>query len=246
MTWRVFAASAIGKNHIDVNLPCQDAFAFQCQGNWLAAVVCDGAGSASRSELGSAECARQTIVELVAQLADPSFPGSVSVELVKSTIVTARQRVILLAKEHQLDARDLACTLVGAVLSPEGGWLFHVGDGFAAAELPQGGPVVSQPENGEYSNETYFITGEDWSEHLRLTPIPAGATCLALMSDGAMPFVVSRDKSGLSPPFIDPVRTYLSGVADNEGSEALRNTLADERTWAITGDDKTLLIALAT
>jgi hypothetical protein len=32
--------------------------------------------------------------------------------------------------------------------------------------------------------------------------------------------------------------------SEAEGSEALRATLDDPRTWAITGDDKTLLVAL--
>lgn len=43
---------------------------------------------------------------------------------------------------------------------------------------------------------------------------------------------------------MDPVLRYLPQVSEVEGSEAIRATLDDPRTWAITGDDKTLLVAL--
>jgi len=33
-------------------------------------------------------------------------------------------------------------------------------------------------------------------------------------------------------------------VSESEGSDALQATLADERTWSITSDDKTLLLVL--
>ena len=53
MQCRVFAASAIGKSHIDGGLPCQDAFAFNVVEDVVIAAVCDGAGSAALSHIGS-------------------------------------------------------------------------------------------------------------------------------------------------------------------------------------------------
>jgi hypothetical protein len=123
--------------------------------------------------------------------------------------------------------------------------LFHIGDGFGVAEFDGLLPVISLPENGEYANETYFVTATDWPDRLRFMPLAAAQSgCVALMSDGAGPFVVNRERTGLFAPFIKPVTQYLSGVSQEEGNQALRDTLADERTYAITGDDKTLLIAL--
>jgi hypothetical protein len=67
---------------------------------------------------------------------------------------------------------------------------------------------------------------------------------LALMSDGAMPFAMAKGNGGLFKPFMDPVEAYLAGVTQDEGSAALAGTLGDPRTYGITSDDKTLLIAL--
>jgi len=140
--------------------------------------------------------------------------------------------------------RELACTVVGVVLSQDGGYLLHIGDGMAVVELVDDSTILSLPENGEYANETYFVTGDDWLPHLRITPFSGTIRCISLMSDGAMPFAVSRGKTGMFKPFIDPVRSYLATVSETEGSEALLATLADERTWSITSDDKSLLLIL--
>ncbi len=119
---------------------------------------------------------------------------------------------------------------------------FHIGDGVGVVEFDDGTSVLSLPENGEYANETYFVTQDEWSAHLRVTPFSGRVRCLALMSDGAMSFAFK--KTGLFRPFMDPVVSYLNNTEEAEGSEALLATLAGEGTWTITSDDKTLLVAL--
>jgi hypothetical protein len=239
MGWRVFAASAIGKQHIDAGLPCQDASAFERQGDCLIAAVCDGAGSAAHSDLGAATCAREVIQSLAAKV----ISLTEAEEAIKAAVIVARNTLESIATDREIPLRDLACTLVGAVLTPQGGMLFHVGDGFGIVELGEMPPVISHPENGEYANETWFVTGEDWASHLKITSFDGQAKTLALMSDGAMPFVVNRERTGLFGPFINPVGKYLAGVSEETGAAALAATLADEKTWSITGDDKTLLLA---
>jgi hypothetical protein len=243
--WRVFAASATGKDHFDTGLPCQDAFAYRLIGTALVALVCDGAGSARRSELGAAACAQQMADRIAARLESGVAPSALDLDAIAADTGAVRAMIESLAIENGLELRDLACTLVGAVLDAAGGYLFHIGDGLGIVEISGGPPAISSPQNGEYANETWFITGDDWRDNLKVIPVPAGSNCVVLMSDGAMPFVMNREHSMLFPGFIDPVRRYLAGVDETEGSEGLQATLADERTWSITGDDKTLLLALA-
>jgi hypothetical protein len=245
MNWRVFAASAIGKHHLDVGLPCQDAFAFERVGDYLIAAVCDGAGSAAHSEQGATTCVRAVVSGLVQLVSIQNEAESVSIDSISVVIAQTRQKLVDLAAEQQFELRDLACTLVGAIITPDGGWSFHIGDGVAVAMIEEGEPIISSPDNGEYANETYFLTGEEWATHLRLIPVPAGIATLALMSDGAMPFVMNRARNALFEPFIAPVTKYLAGVSEEEGCMGLAATLGDERTWSITGDDKTLLLAFA-
>ena len=248
MNWKAFSASAIGKDHINTGLPCQDDFAFRILGDVLIGVVCDGAGSAAHSEIGAKACSQSVVESLAIALADSSngnYKKVYSHESLELVIETARNQLQLLADEQGFQFHDLSCTLVGCIASPEGGCLFHIGDGFAIAEFDENTPVVSLPENGEYANETYFVTASDWQARLRITllmPIQSGR--LALMSDGAAPFVVNRERTGFSMPFINPVTRYLSDKPQSDGNMALLDTLSDERTNAITGDDKTLLIAL--
>ena len=108
-----------------------------------------------------------------------------------------------------------------------------------------GESVLSRPENGEYADETYFVTDENWKDHLRLTPLAApGRGCvIGLMSDGTAPFAVDRARSGFFRPFIDPVAAYLREAAAPNGNEALRNLLESPRAGEISSDDKTLLLA---
>jgi hypothetical protein len=65
------------------------------------------------------------------------------------------------------------------------------------------------------------------------------------MSDGTSPFAVNRSRTGFYSPFIDPVVAFLGSATEHSGSQALRSVLENEKTFAITADDKTLLLALA-
>lgn len=250
MGWRVFAAAAIGKSHIDAGTECQDAFAQAVVGDTLVAAVCDGAGSQPLSHVGSEALSRR-VVELLAQHVQAgeslaTLEEETFLYTVASVVKSVRAELEEQALAAGVEPRCYAATLVGVVADGQGGWFFHVGDGIGAAQPCDGDAeaIVSLPENGEYANETYFVTGEDWREHLHLTRIGAPVRTLALMSDGAAPFVMAKGNAGFFKPFIEPVERFLGGVSQGDGSKALAATLGDVRTHGITGDDKTLLLAL--
>ena len=133
--------------------------------------------------------------------------------------------------------------MVGVVAWPDGGWFFHLGDGAGVARHADG-RTLSSPENGEYANETFFLTGTAWREHLRITPIATPMRSVLLMTDGAMPFALAKGGQDVFIPFADPVERFLASAEENAGNAALHATLDDPRTCQITGDDKTLLVAL--
>lgn len=250
MTWRIFAAAAIGKSHIDAGTPCQDAFAGRSTGDTLIACVCDGAGSQPLSHEGSRFLSDE-VVRLLAErvaadaallLADQATLGKTIFEIVGSVRAALEARAVAAGVE----LANYAATLVGAIATSERGYFFHVGDGVGVVSardenLPE---VVSIPENGEYANETYFVSGADWSNHLRITPFASPPCTIALMSDGAAPFVMAKGGTGVYRPFMDPVVRFLDSASEADGNRALAATLEDPRTYQITGDDKTLLIAL--
>jgi len=250
MQCRVYAASAIGKSHIDGGIPCQDAFALNAIDDVLIAAVCDGAGSAALSDVGSNLVAST----LVSAIADQYRAGEdlhlLDVETFKikieAMVAVARANLESLAQTENRTLGDYSATLVGVITSASRGYFFHIGDGLAIAQCaaPEQGNIISLPENGEYANETYFITGAEWAAHLRVTPICNAISMVALMSDGAMPFVMGKGNADFHRPFIEPVAKYLESVSETDGSKALEGTLSDVRTHQITSDDKALLIAL--
>jgi len=249
MAWRVFAASAVGSSHREDGRPCQDAFAFRAQGETLVAAVCDGAGSCELSHFGARVLSESVVRWLAArakeQILDPGTTQDGFRTLVESAIAEARAELEAMAKSAGKELAAYASTLVGVVAWPSRGHFFHVGDGYAVARpcAPEVGDVVSRPENGEYVNETYFVTGNEWRQHLRIACFDQAIATLVLMSDGAAPFAMARGHQALHRPFIDPVQRYLDTVAEAEGTEALAGTLGAPGTDSITNDDKTLLIA---
>jgi hypothetical protein len=167
-------------------------------------------------------------------------------EMICDCVAIARSQLQEEAITAGVEFASYSSTLVGAIATGEGGYFFHIGDGQGAAEplATDQATVMSLPENGEYANETYFVTGEAWREHLRITPFAMPVRVVALMSDGAAPFVMTKGNVALYRPFMDPVERFLANATEDDGCKALAGTLEDPRTYGITGDDKTLLIAL--
>jgi hypothetical protein len=252
--WRVFSASATGQRNVDQGAPGQDASHCLVTGDVLVAVVCDGAGSAQEGGTGADFMARTLAEQLSSTLCDDRHlldlqaEGSGRLETaLRGAIEAVRSRLADLAASSELELHDYSCTLVGCVAAAAGGCLFHIGDGFAIVQGAEGESVLSRPENGEYADETYFVTYENWKDHLRLTPLaaPASGCLIGLMSDGTAPFAVDRARSGFFRPFIDPVAAYLREATAPAGNEALRNLLESPRASEISSDDKTLLLAFA-
>lgn len=254
MSWDVFHAIATGTSHLEKSLPCQDACEIWTKDDRFVAAIADGAGSGSRSELASSICTRRVVEAMSEYLQTADVQPRDSRELMAGsiarlivTIEDVRSEIDSLAEAYSLARSDLACTLVGAVaLSVDEGYFFHVGDGAAVTQFedPAVKPLVSPPENGEYSNETWFITADEWRDHLRITAFAHRVGLIAIMSDGPMPFVMVRDRSKLFSGFIDPVEHYLRRSNIPDGNAGLRSILVSDRVNAITNDDKSLVIAL--
>ncbi len=244
--WKVVAASARGTLHAARNEPCQDASHWLTSAGLVVGVVSDGAGSARHAETGAQALSRGVCEYLMTR----HVAGSLMLDdcgRLTEEIETAVQSV-----REQLDARDpniplcdYHATLVGCIGTVAGGWFFHIGDGLGAAVYDGNWDdcTLSLPENGEYADQTWFFTLDDWRTHLRLTPFDGGMDCVVLMSDGTMTFAAAPRQQGLDPAFMEPVARYLAMHDAKQGAAALQATLDASQTHAITSDDKTLLWA---
>lgn len=241
--WRCFVSSVAGKYHLEQNNPNQDsAYFIQQAADYTVAVVCDGAGSAIYSEIGAKTVAQETC--RLISLALEQGPPSATLWIDSLAQVRTQLEEFAVTNGHTL--KDYSCTVVGLCLWQDRGWFFHVGDGFALCQQNSESTIISHPENGEFSDETYFLTSPHWREHCRITELPPqnSGAIIGLMSDGSAPFVINRSKTGFFSEFISPVVNYLNSVNVEQGNEALSNLLNDPKTWTITTDDKTLFLAL--
>ena len=255
--WLITAAAVPGKSHLDAGIPCQDAWqvATTADGRWLAGAVSDGAGSAARAAEGAAFVTAEVVAALIAETAriDTRGPGVWLKDRVHAILIDVRERL----RDMGSDIADFHCTLVGVLIGPTGGFFFHVGDGAALAsgallDGPGAGDrklqlwdkvILSEPENGEYINETFFVTEDNWDKHLRSTVLSEDLDIIALMSDGAMPLVLQRGRPYV--PFINPIISRLLTTPELAQRERLvQGYLAAPETYPLTGDDKTLLLAV--
>ncbi len=236
----IIVASTTGLYHKNKGLQSQDYFAFQKSSNRIIAVVSDGAGSSKYGKIG-AKCICETVTRILSR-------GNLT--QIKQNIIDAIEasRDILLC--HRLNKSknengliDFAATVVGVLIEKDKGIFFHIGDGAGIAMLEKNSDsyVISEPENGIFSSETYFYTMDDWKDSLRFTSF-MGATGLFLMTDGVTKFALKKDERSIEKKFLTPIEKYLREEKNAKRAErALKNTLETPKATAICADDKTLM-----
>ena len=237
--FRVLNLSICGSLHKSKNLPCQDYACYKTKGKKIAAVVSDGAGSAKYGKLGA-----KTIAETVAnRLLDSAYESVF--EDIKEAIQITRDKLIfhrLNKTQSENNLADFSATLVGAFYDGEKGVFFHIGDGAGIVFLSDDyqNYIISEPENGAYSCETFFYTMPDWKINLRFTEF-YNAKQLVLMTDGITGFVFD-DFGNLRNNFLVPIIQYLNDEPRKTYAlSALKNTLASQKAMRINSDDKTFL-----
>lgn len=236
--WRTVAASVRGTSHLQSGAPCQDAHLVGNVGPNLLLVVSDGAGSAAHSQLGSELVCQMSALWLDEQL---SMGERLDAEAGPQLVAFLRERLNQKATELQVTPRELACTLSGALLGDGWAWLVQIGDGAIVTEDENGVlNVVFWPDNGEYSNQTYFVTdAPDAAIHaLRVEGVPER---VALLTDGLHPLALQLAARQPHPPFFGPM--FAAIETQQADSVQLAQFLDSPAVNARVNDDKTLILA---
>lgn len=243
-SWKVVATAVRGTSHVESDIPCQDAFHWNVEGDTFIGVVSDGAGSAAKSDIGAQLVSKSISQHFFTTPVNPKYLSSV--DSIKSEIKNAIQKARdELQSLDDTPLKEYYATVVGCVVTPVIGLFFHIGDGLGAAVYNNDwtGCTLSLPENGEFSDQTYFYTENHWKDHLRFTEFDPKVQYIILMSDGAMTFAAAKKLAGLEPKFMVPVSNYLEQNSIEQGVKAIQQTLDSPKSYAITSDDKTLLWA---
>ena len=250
MTWIFGAAKQVGISHQETGAPCQDSFDIERSddGKWVAVAVCDGAGSAKHSEVGSNLVSKTFAKKLIllSKEVETRQPGAWINDFVIQQILNVREELRAEAKSD--DLRDFHTTLVAFLMSDFGGFAIHIGDGSILGGIAKDSGdateidsevFMSKPENGEYSNETFFITEGDWIKHLRITPMPP-LDWVFVGTDGGSAFFVDPADN----PKQDFITSFIADLKNGDSgawSQRIAEILSDKQADKITNDDKTLI-----
>ncbi|WFU50727.1 PP2C family serine/threonine-protein phosphatase [Sinorhizobium terangae] len=250
--WRWAGARSIGTSHLKNGTACQDyACAKQFltdDGPVMAAVVSDGAGSASRAEIGSRMVCFSFLRACREFLIRESLQ-SLSEEIVWDWIDSIREGIGVRAQFADLRPRDFAATLIAVLAGPENSIVIHVGDG--AAVLKRSGSdvweVPSWPYQGEYASTTSFIT-DDPQPRLSVVSIDDTVDEFALFSDGIERLVLDHAAKLPHAPFFNrmlaPLKASSEFGDDKQLSMALQSYLDSPSVCDRTDDDKSLILGV--
>lgn len=245
----VSSASVVGNSHTLIGKGNEDSI-FVARGSheWLSCVVSDGCGSAKNAATGSkliADLVGEALLRVATRI-DQKGIGSWVRDDVISELALCR---IKLQDIVGHDLKTYHATVVAALLSPQGGFLLHIGDGIAASfetsvtdsclEIWQS--TTSDPENGEYANETFYLTENHWIKHLHITPLLT-VDMVMLCTDGAQDLLF--DKNEINNFQLNAVLDPFRGNATNPNT-ALKEHLLSPEAQKRSSDDKSLILVLS-
>ncbi len=244
MTWVALGESVTGSSHRTRNIPCQDAFRFRTFGavsEWLGIVIADGAGSALHSDVG----ATLACDELVRQIETLQSDVLLSRDGIIALFGGVRDTLLAEAQSRGVPPRELACTLLLAVVGLESATFAQLGDGGIVVGNGEDDRAVFWPEPVEYANATDFLTDDRFADYLRFEMTGDPIVEVAAFTDGlqrlALDFFTRTPHAGFFRPIFNKLRT----TPEPESlAEPFRTFLDSERVNERTDDDKTLVLAV--
>ena len=197
--WKSVCCAVQGRGHAKKNLPCQDKVSRLIENGVQVIALADGAGSAALSHYG-AQC---VVNRATAFIGDRFFDliaqedgRSVTLEILNVILQALKDE----AELHSCSLKDLASTLLVAAVGDGKFFLAHLGDGVIGYLNEDGLKVASTPDNGEFSNETVFVTSANAAERMKIFKgAIKNISGFILMSDGSEQSLYNKRKKTLAP-----------------------------------------------
>ena len=246
--WKTVYQSVQGTSHEQSGWPCQDSSSARqvdTGSETVLVLACsDGAGSAEFSQIGSqAACA--TLVDLVsAETRMMRHLGTVDRKRARAWVKQVHRAVGVQADLREVAARQLACTLLFAVLGEHGAAFGQIGDGAIVVHGDDDYRTEFWPQSGEYANTTNFVSDRRWDSHFEFAWHDEPVDEVALFSDGLQMLALDYTTRQVHAPFFAPLFASLReqpGAAQLQ--EPMRAFLDSPQLAERTDDDKTLMLA---
>lgn len=241
--WKVIGRSEVGTSHTKSGDPCQDSHTYISNSDTLIAVCSDGAGSAPHSAVGS-RAACDCLLRVASAHFESENPATPDHALLTEWFRQSREAVVNEAAQLNATPRELACTLLLAVVRPDWATFAQLGDGVIVVDGEDGYEAATWPQNGEYQNTTFFLTEEGFDSRIESKQLDRQVFEVALLTDGLQPLALNFAARKAHSPFFLPMFKALRAADDTTSLQVpflqfLRSSAVNERT----DDDKTLVLA---
>jgi hypothetical protein len=272
--WTTAKASVIGRSHIENELPCQDASRVKrITPNCGVAIVADGAGSCTHSQLGSNFITEKGVCLFAEMLSKTSFIKKRMVlrkdhwrRIVLKCFYELRCELSEYAIENKYNIKELSSTIIVVVYSPWGIMVAHVGDGRAAyMDSNQDWKPLFTPFSGSEAGTTVFFTSEIVWKHpekfIETSVVREGIAGFTLLSDGMEKssfecYTKMPDKELYYDPnrpfskFFNPIKDSLLKMSERDWNQYKIN-----KAWQVfllkgnerlinEPDDKTMIVSI--
>lgn len=252
MQWQAVGWKEQGIGHVKNDTPCQDNFNYKIISNEqvIIGAVSDGMGSAAHSELGS-----QIAVQIATDFLNKNNrlnnrlnedQARAFFEKLLKSVVTEIQAE---ANDKGYAVRDLACTLLAFVATPD--WLaaMQVGDGLIVIRPKEEATykLLFRPNKGEFDNETVPITSSTASQEMQVIVIPKAVDFICAATDGIEHISLLKSKKWIAyEKFFEPLERQImrSNTTQTEKENILRDFLNSDQVNQETDDDKTVLLCI--
>ena len=246
--WKYVLESTQGWRHKENDQRCQDscrsAILKHGDESILILACSDGAGSASHAERG-AQLACDGIIRAVAE----EFTANRCLLDIERDVALGwcnaiRDSLTSEASALAVPVRELACTLLFAVLGETASICFQIGDGAIVANREGKYEAVFWPQSGEYINTTNFLTDATFEKNALFSLIRDPINEAAIFSDGLERLALNYANKAAHGPFFEPMFRALRSVVEPESlAVPLRQFLDSPQVMERTDDDKTLILA---
>ncbi|MCX6688953.1 MAG: PP2C family serine/threonine-protein phosphatase [Methanoregula sp.] len=250
MRWKFTCASVTGKAHTDRGENGQDsckAGTIQIQDSeFFIGIAADGAGSTTNGGVGAEIACRIIYAQITGTVRDAGDLSRITDQDVKNWITASRDAILVDAQEHGQRLKEYACTILGSVAGNDRVIYFQIGDGAIVAGSGPEYQTIFWPEQGEYANTTFFITDEQYLDHLHVLHAESPDE-IALFTDGLQNLVLSFAQKQAHAGFFVPLFDALRKNPENgfsDFSAQLENFLCRDDISARSDDDKTLVLAV--
>ena len=246
--WKAVGTSVAGTSHVELNVPCQDYSAYErvMIGSVPAFIIAiaDGAGSARLSHVGAQEAVGHLLRIIPLGLRSVV---DVNEYVAREWLNDTRAHLQEVSSRESCELRELGSTILVSILTDLASFFIQIGDGAWIIERNGEYDVATWPSDGEYVNETTFLTSANWADSIKYEVVAGALSAVAGLTDGLQRLALQFDSRSVHTPFFDPLFQVLR-AADDESSliSPLKEFLSSDRVAERTDDDKTLVLACRT